>query len=380
MTIDLDDRDATDSAIQRSARDDAVAALGRLDGTIANLNSSALTIFAQRLVTDCIIDALRVERHAFTDHRFATWRAGISTLSGEETNRQRSPARVLTAVVSELGSHEWQPLAEAAQRFGTIAQPITHAGRTEDEADPVDDLWQASDLANRVKIEKKPSNLALDYADAARDHVVFAPRESRLRTFGDGAYRRAYEVSPVGPPTWALSLYAGVILKADGVLRQAPPLPGSIVAHALRADIDESERVAAHFSAVQRSAERLLKMAEEASKADHAIRNRCSGFRSTSRAPALARHLAGYGAMRSDQFESLLGATRAGVHSMLVSLRSSGLVSTTTENGVKLHSYVLRQRPESASQDRELGVFSRRSLDEFDAAMEHVDELLTKKQ
>lgn len=378
--IDLEDDDTTDITSSRAVRDAAFAALGRLDGTIANLSAGARAIFAQRLVTECVIDALRVERHAFTDNRFAVWRAGGGTLSSEETTRQRSPRRVMAAVLSELGSHEWQPLAEAAQGFGTIARPIRDAQRTEDEADPVDDLWQASDLSKRIAIRKGPSNLALDYTHAAREHVVFAPRESQLRAFGDGIYRRAYELSPIGPPTWALSLYAGVILKADGVLRQALPLPSSIIGHALRADIDRSERVAAHFAALERSAKGLLKISEEALSADHITRERSSGFRSTSRAPSLARHLAGYGAMRSDQLERLLGATRAGVHGMIVSLREIDVATTSQASGVKLHSFVPGRpsRPSHRAHERE--VLSRSALNEFDAAMEHVDALLTKKQ
>lgn len=375
--IDLDDYDTIDFDSRRVVRDRTVVALGRLDGTIANLNSGAGAIFAQRVVTDCVIDALRIERHAFTDHGFAIWRAGIATLTGEETNRQRSPGRIMTAVLSELGSHEWQPLAEAAQGFGTIARPVRDARRIEDDSDPVDDLWQASDLAKRVKLGKGSSNLALDYADAAREHVVFAPRESQLRTFGDGAYRRAYRLLPIGPPTWALSLYAGFVLKSDGVLRHALPLPGSIMAHSLRADVDETERVSDHLAALERSARQLTRIAEVATRADRAIRERCSGLRSTSRASALASLLAGFGAMRSDQLERLIGATRVGVHGMLVSLREIGLATTTQASGVKLHSFVADGPSQSNDGVRQRETFSRSALDEFDAAMTAVDELLS---
>lgn len=83
--IDLDRPDTATTAELRSARDAAFTALGRLDGAIAGLAPEARGIFAARLVTECVVDALRVERHAFTDNRFAAWRAGVVTLSDEAT-------------------------------------------------------------------------------------------------------------------------------------------------------------------------------------------------------------------------------------------------------------------------------------------------------
>ena len=96
--IDLDVPDSATTAELQYARDAAFAALGRLDGAITGLTPEARDIFAARLVTECVVDALRVERHAFTDDRFVAWRAGIVTLSDEATNRQRSPARIANAV------------------------------------------------------------------------------------------------------------------------------------------------------------------------------------------------------------------------------------------------------------------------------------------
>ena len=115
--IDIYDHHAISAGEIRIARDRALAALGRLDGTVAGLGGDALAIFARRLVTACVIDALRVERHAFTDDRFAAWRAGIGTLSDGATHHQRSPSRVTRAVLGELATHSWAPLAEAAQAF-----------------------------------------------------------------------------------------------------------------------------------------------------------------------------------------------------------------------------------------------------------------------
>ena len=378
--IDLDRPDTATTAELRSARDAAFTALGRLDGAIAGLAPEARGIFAARLVTECVVDALRVERHAFTDNRFAAWRAGVVTLSDEATNRQRSPVRIANAVIGELVAHEWQPLAEAAEAFRTIARPLRRGPGSNDEPDPVDDLWQACELANEATASASRSDLALGYADLARRHAVFAPRESQLRTFGDGVFRRAYEPTPSVPPTWALGLYAGAILKADGLLRHAIPLPGTIVAHALRPDVDEAERHLAHYEAVERAARRLAVIAEEARLADADIRERCSSLRSSSRTPALARHLAGLGALRSDQIERVLGVSRVGVHGMIVNLRQLSLVATTTVSGIKLHSLRTNTTGEHvrSAQATPWAGLSKAALDEFDDAMLALEKLMPK--
>lgn len=377
--IDLDLLDSATTAELRGARDAAFAALGRLDGAIAGLAPDARNIFAARLVTHCVVDALRVERHAFMEDRSVAWRAGIVTLSDEATNRQRSPVRIATAVVSELVAHEWRPLADAAEAFGTIARPLLRELGVSDETDPVENLWQAHELADEVAASAGGSDLALGYADLARKHAVFAPRESQLRTFGDGVFRRAYELAPMAPPTWALSLYAGTPLKADGLLCHAIPLPGAIVAHALRSDVDDSERHMAHYGAVERAAQGLSKITDEARVADAAIRERRSSLRSSSRAPLVARYLAGFGALRSDQIERVLGVSRVGVHGIIANLRALGLVATSQVNGVKLNAFVANtstgERVGSSRVKRPTGL-SKFALEEFDAAMAALDRLV----
>lgn len=223
------------------------------------------------------------------------------------------------------------------------------------------------------------SDLALRYADLARRHAVFAPQESQLRTFGDGVFRRSYELAPTAPPTWAFSLYAGLVLKADSLLRHAVPLPRAIVAHALRSDVDEAERRLAHYAVVERAARELSRMAEEARVADAAIREGCSSLRSSSRAPLLALHLAGLGALRSDQIERALGVSRAGVHGMIANLRATGLVTTTQVSGVKLHALTANTpiggRVGSTPQTPSAGL-SKVALVEFDTAMAALDRLV----
>lgn len=378
--------DLTDTAVApelRSARDAAFIALGRLDGAIFGLAPEARGIFAARLVTECVVDALRVERHAFTEERFVAWRAGVVTLSDEATNRQRSPVRMANAVIGELVAHEWQPLAEAAEAFGTIARPLRCGPGSADETDPVEDLWQASELAGEATAFASGSDLALGYADLARRHAVFAPRESQSCTFGDGVFRRAYELAPVAPPTWALSLYVGTLLKPDGLLRHAIPLPGAIVAHVLRSNVDDSERHLAHYGAVESAARGLSRIVEEARVVDAAIRERCSSLRSSSRAPVLARHLAGFGALRSDQIERVLGVSRVGVHGMVVNLRQFGLVATTKVSGIKLHAFKANTSTDEhvrSAQPQPWTGLSKAALNEFDDAMKAIDAILISKQ
>ncbi|RIV84175.1 hypothetical protein [Aurantiacibacter zhengii] len=379
--LDLDLPNTATTAELRGARHAAFAALGRLEGAMNGLAPEARGIFAARLVTECVIDALRVERHAFTDNRFAAWRAGVVTLSDEATNRQRSPVRIANAVVGELVAHEWQPLAEAAEAFGLLARPLRRGPGFADETDPVEDLWQASQLASEVTASADGSDLALGYADLARRHTVFAPRETQIRTFDDGVFRRAYEMAPTVPPTWSLGFYAGTVLKAEGLLRHAIPLPGAIVAHALRPDVDEAERHFAHYEAVERAARRLANSAEEVRVADAVIRERSSSLRSNSRAPLLARHLAGFGALRSDQIDRVLGVSRVGVHGMIVSLRQLGLVATTTVSGIKLHSFRTNKSAGEhvrSAQATPWAGLSKAALDEFDDAMLALEKLMPK--
>lgn len=268
---------------------------------------------------------------------------------------------------------------EAAEAFGTIARPLRRGPGSADEPDPVEDLWRACELAGDVAASVGGSDLAIGYADLARRHAVFAPRESQRRTFGDGVFRRAYELVPMAPPTWALSLYAGTVLKADGLMRHAIPLPGAVVAHALRSDVEDSERRLAHYGAVERTARRLSKVVEEAMVVDADIRERCSSLRSSSRAPLLARRLAGSGALRSDQIERLLGVSRAGAHGTIKSLQALDLVTTTQLSGIKLHAFVANtstgERVGPDRQTRSAGL-SKAALKEFDAAMAALDRLV----
>ena len=378
--IDLDRPDTATTAELRSARDAAFTALGRLDGAIAGLAPEARGIFAARLVTECVVDALRVERHAFTDNRFAAWRAGVVTLSDEATNRQRSPVRIANAVIGELVAHEWQPLAEAAEAFRTIARPLRRGPGSNDEPDPVDDLWQAHELAAAIAPSQEP-NLALTYAEAAREHVVFAPRETQLRMFGDGVYRKTYQLTPAGPPTWALGLYVGRVLKGEGMLRHALPFPGAIVAYALRRDIEDGERYLGHYTAIGQATTVLSKLADEARRAEMVIADRCSSLRGSSRAPLAAQYLAGFGALRSDQLEWVLSASRTGVHGIIATLRKAWLVQTRGMGSVKLHALATNfaaDEPTGSKRAEATGGLSKKALDEFDAAMDALEGLISK--
>tara|TARA_Y100001947_G_scaffold134043_1_gene121132 strand:- start:799 stop:1953 length:1155 start_codon:yes stop_codon:yes gene_type:complete len=378
--IDIYDHHAISAGEIRIARDRALAALGRLDGTVAGLGGDALAIFARRLVTACVIDALRVERHAFTDDRFAAWRAGIGTLSDGATHHQRSPSRVTRAVLGELATHSWAPLAEAAQAFHDVARPLSDGPRSPDEPNPVDDLWQAHELAAAIAPSQEP-NLALTYAEAAREHVVFAPRETQLRMFGDGVYRKTYQLTPAGPPTWALGLYVGRVLKGEGMLRHALPFPGAIVAYALRRDIEDGERYLGHYTAIGQATTVLSKLADEARRAEMVIADRCSSLRGSSRAPLAAQYLAGFGALRSDQLEWVLSASRTGVHGIIATLRKAGLVQTRGMGSVKLHALATNfaaDEPTGSKRAEATGGLSKKALDEFDAAMDALEGLISK--
>ena len=110
--------------------------------------------------------------------------------------------------------------------------------------------------------------------------------------------------------------------------------------------------------------------------------DRCSALRGSSRAPQVARYLAGFGALRSDQLERLMGASRAGVHGMVANLRGFDLVTTTTVSGVKLHAILVytptRERVRSG-RPTPLASLSKAVLDEFDAALAEVERLGARK-
>ena len=141
--------------------------------------------------------------------------------------------------------------------------------------------------------------------------------------------------------------------------------------------------MAPHYGALARTAQRLSTIAEEARVAVAAIREPSSSLRSSSRAPLLARHLAGFGGLRSDQIERILGVSRAGVHGIIASLRTMRLVVTKQVSKVKLHALKanisIGEHVRSAPPTPWAGL-STSALDEFDDVMKAIDAILTNKQ
>jgi hypothetical protein len=115
--------------VQRDLEAEALLALGRLDGALRAARPATLRLFALRLLRDLLVAVLRQEGHAFTDHRFHAWFAGVATLSDLPPRLGRPPRVLCEAVLTELTHSSWEVLAELAARFqAALLAPGDHIG------------------------------------------------------------------------------------------------------------------------------------------------------------------------------------------------------------------------------------------------------------
>jgi hypothetical protein len=160
-------------------------------------------------------------------------------------------------------------------------------------------------------------------------------------------------------------------------MRDALPWPGLIRLDGLGVEPLEARIMVAET--LRERAQVLSGKLAEANRLERRLMERQPGRRTTSRAPSLFELLAGFGPLRGAQIETLLGATRLGVRSMLAALDDMGVLERCTIAGVRLYA-VSDARPsfEQAPARSDVFSFSAEAITDFDASMAHIEQLLAR--
>ena len=374
---------------QRDLEAEALLALGRLDGALGAARPAALRLFAVRLLRDLLVAVLRQEGHAFTDHRFHAWFAGVATLAILPPRLGRPPRVLCEAVLTELTHSSWEPLAALAARFqAALLAPSDHIGSDLADETARQDAHAIVVAARDLIAELEPSPLPLSALArlhrAVGEHVLFAPPERAPEPIAMGSIRLTVERAGAPSPRWALEMLWGEHWRAAGLLAHALPFPGLIRLDALRADTpsgrgepDEEPTILA--TALRDVAQGLCNKLTAADQLARRLEDSQPGKRRSSRAPALLELLAGFGPLRSAQLEALLGATRIGVRTMLDALDRIGMLERTTIAGVHLYAVNLEARVADDANDLAVSsTFSSAALGEYEAAMADIDALLAR--
>ena len=406
MRLDL--RECVDAAVTHdacaAAEAEAALALGRLDGMLGQSLLPTRRIFAGMAVRAALVSALAQEGYAFTNQRFDAWFAGLVPLVDASERplggARLRPARILTdAMLTELGHSSWPALAEAAHSL----RPALLAPRDFDHETAQGDVLACIAEARTLVAALGTKTTPLPFTALRRLHAAiaestrFAPTERAPETITMGTIAMgtvamvpiqfAVERRPPPSPRWAIELVYGEHLHATGLLTAALPCPGLVRLDALgdafgNASGDGDEPGAARIiraRALTDVAVELVVRLRRASESATRIAERLSGLRRSSRAPALAELLTGFGALRSRQIEAALGVTRLGVRGMLTALHDAGLVSRTSVSGSWLTSSVRSDpTPQRGVDPFESSAFSDEALADYDAAAADLDRLLSR--
>jgi hypothetical protein len=369
------DHDAPLDAVLQ-ARSRAVLAWGRLQGRLVRLPDPVAQAFAAHLVRRCLIHALAQSGYRWTETGFAHWFCGLAPApSHPETD---VPAlQVAEALLTELMLTAWGPVADVATALRAAGRMDRTGKRLEDSVSPEDALAAARGLC-----ESSPALSASDCPLTTLDHLHGEAAGSVLFSLPERDVFRQGQVfaqrTGPKPPLWALDLHAGAVLaKAD---KQTFPLPypGIFSTEALFPHLWPNERTLLVSAAMECLAGQFISDLDSAWQITDHVQHMLSCLRSTSRAPALYRLLAGFGPLRPIQIEKALGASKNGVRELVATLTKANLVTIRRVAGQVLVSAVSSQRQPAtatknmASPDKGDGG----NFAVFDAEMLEIDRLL----
>ncbi|MBV1691835.1 hypothetical protein KRR38_31905 [Novosphingobium sp. G106] len=363
---------------------EALLALGRLDGALGAARPRTLRLLAGQQLRTLLITALRQEGHSFTDQRFHAWCAGLATLSDAPPRHLRAPRAVCEAILTELAHSSWEPLAALAAKFSAaLLAPQDHEDSVPDaetgHAAAHSLVTGARNLIEALEPSPLPLPALAQLHRAVAAHIRFAPPERALVPISLGAMRLTVERAALPSPRWALEMLWGEHWRAAGLLAHALPFPGLIRLDASPDAAGPGEARIIVAGALREVAQSLGGSLVKAGQLSRRIDDLQPGRRRTSRAPALLELLAGFGPLRSAQIETLLGATRLGVRTMLAALGDIGVLERTTLAGVCLYSVNLSAHPAPDVSEPAAGfAFSSAALGEYDAAMAGIEALLNR--
>jgi hypothetical protein len=365
---------------------EAALALGRLDGALGACPPATLRLFAGTQLRAMLIAALRQEGHAFTEPRFHAWFAGLVTLSDEAPRHARPPRVLVEAVLTEMTHSSWEPLASLATRLlPALLAPQDYSGGELDEDAPHEEAHAVIAAARRLIETPGKDRFPLPFPALASLHravgqdLTFAPTERNSEPISLGPLRMTVERARLPSPRWAIELLWGEQWRSAGILRYALPWPGLIRLDALQGDLEPGEARIIIATALRDGAQVLSGQLADADHLAQRSADRSPGRRSTSRAPALFELLAGFGALRSAQIETLLGASRLGVRTMLAALDALSVLECRTIAGVRLYALRPAPEPEPTPADALAPLaFSSAAVADFNAAMANADDVLAR--
>ena len=370
--------------------------LGRIQSAVRAASEQCLRILATRIIRESLIAALRQEGHAFTEQRFHEWFAGLKTLSDLPLHRLRPPRAICQAILTELLHSSWSELAGAAEKlqraFLAPADFPSDYSSSREHQDIHSIIKDASTLLDGIATTSDdfPFTAISALYTAVRNSPRFGPQERALGVLDNGSGSVAFESETPASSRWALDLLAGAKLASNwcsplGQLPLPTPLPGLVeLAAAIIPDDDlwDANRALREEStkALQGALWKFDQWFCEAERQARTIAERSPGRRSTGRSGPVLDMLAGFGAMRGSQIERVIGASRLGVRAILETIREAGLLTIeTAHNRTLLYRYAEREMsPAELKQTEEGFAFSQQSLDEFEASMKAIDDLLNK--
>ena len=324
--------------------------------------------------------ALRRSGHAFTDHRFQAWFAGLAPLNEEPAHHAELPRSLCAAILAELGHNHWPELALVARqtRFALLATP--DAGSLDARANASAAIAEAHRLAASAL---PPVSLPFAWLGAlhraAGESLIFAPPERAQHMLNDGERRIIFEQPASPAPLWALDLVAGIPLRATGLLCRSLPWMGLMRVDGIRQSDGPAEAKTVRAISLCNTAKALANKLEMARSIARTADRVAEGQNRTSRAPQLFSWLAAFGAMRTAQIEPVLNAKRLGVRGMLDVLAHANLLETQTLSGVKLYSAVDRGVETTGSREiAEPYNLPPTLIDDFEESMTHIDRLLAR--
>jgi hypothetical protein len=370
-----------------AAEAEAALVLGRLDGALRYLPVTASRILAARLLQDALAGALRQEGHSFTNARFSAWFAGLTTLTdpGDRPASPLRPARPLViALLTALGHSSWPALAAVATRMRPALLAFEDGDGASAHGDAQALIAEARLLIDPLAPRPSPLPFAMlaQLHEAVANNVTFAQGGREHVPIKLGDWQVVLERAPAPSPRWAIELLYGEHLHAAGLLSLALPLIGLIRLDALAAhddaqDDDEARIIRA--SALRDLSLQLCNHLDETRALVGQLETVMTDRRSTSRVPLVFEHLAGFGALRSSQLATILGATRLGVSNMLTRLDDSGVLERSAVAGV--HLYAIRPAPKPEHTPHQTVaplLFSSAAVVEYNASMANIDEVLAR--
>jgi hypothetical protein len=364
-----------------TARMTAAMALGRLDGLLRSRSSETLDILAVRLLREVLIGALRQQGHSFTEARFYAWFSGITTLSDDPSQSSSAARSLVEVLLSEMTHSRWMPLACVAGRFQAAFLAIRDPEAQNVSEEACAALEEAKELVEALGAAELPFAALEALHQAIGQSAQFAKSERATDIVTIDNMKLIVERPKPPSPRWAIELVFGTYLRNAGVLHAALPMPGLIRLDAVPCAGGKAPEAAAviQAQALRDCIGHLISAVEEALRVRSNMAERYADKRLNSRAPQLFALLAGYGPLRSSQLERLLGATRAGVQTMLRALARANDLSVETISGVKLYSL---QRDQAVGQGDPIGenisAFSKGAVAEYDASLARIDQLLAR--